>query len=134
MKSIDNVTPRKMLKIMPDGLKTRGYVKLTAGESHVIDYIGYSVYPAKKKETGEPILRKDGTQCMSCTAYIGLDGKFYTTVRNDTVISQLVSETGDFPDTEGLYEYPGLDVMVSSVQIKVKMGDKEYPIIAFEPA
>lgn len=133
MKCIDNVTPRRLLEIIPESIRNRSYIKMELGSKHNIDYVCYSVYPAKQKETGALVTRKDGSQVFQCTAYIGLDGNRYTTAKSETVISQLISETGNYPDEVGQWEFRNLNVDVKIIQVKVKFGDKEYPVFAFEP-
>lgn len=136
MQSIDNVTKRSMLAIIPDEYKGRVYRKVNAGEEYRIDSVIYSVYPVKDKETGEYLIRKDGEPVLNCTAYIGFDDGSYTTSKGETVISQLISETGNYPDVAGYHLYP-CDCavrIITTTQEYGKAGNrKSFPIWAFEP-
>lgn len=133
MKCIDNTTPRRMYNLIPEDIRNRSYVKLNLGELKTIDYVCYSVYNAKDKETGEHIFRKDGSEVFKVTAYVGFTDNTYTTMSSNAVIDQLITETGNFPDELGQWAYTPLDVPVKVIQTKAKYGDKEYPVTVFEP-
>ena len=132
MKSVNAVTPIKMLAVIPDVFKGMDYVKLKAGDEKVIKGVAYSVYPAKDKE-GNRILRKDGSEVMRTTAYIGFSDGSYTTTKYDLPISQLVSETGMYDDTKKGITLYDCDCAIRAVNVTVRMGNKDVQIIAFEP-
>lgn len=137
MQKIENVTKRSMLSIIPEPFKLMTYVKVNAGDTKKITIVAYSVYPVKDKESREYMIRKDGTPVTNVTAYIGFDDATYTTSHGDTVINQLVSETGNFPDEPNVYVYDKLDCDVKIITTTAKYGKgpnaKSFPIWAFEP-
>ena len=136
MQTVTNVTKRSMLKVIPSEFKAMIYTKVNDGETRRITKVCYSVYPVKDAETNEPMTRKDGTIVTNVTAYIGFDDGSYTTSHGDTVINQLVSETGDFPDEVGQYTYDcNCPVRVITIQATYGRGKsaKTYPVWAFEP-
>ena len=136
MQSATSVTKRSMLKVIPDYFKTMTYTKVNDGDLKTINKIVYSVYPVKDAENGGYLMRKDGTPVTNVTAYIGFGDGTYTTSHGDTVINQLVSETGDFSDIEGQYEFD-VDCPVKIITIQQTYGKgktaKTFPIWAFEP-
>lgn len=132
MKSVKNVTSIKMLAIMPEQFKGLDYQKLKAGDEKTITHVAYSVYPAKDKE-GTGIFRKDGTPVMRTTAYIAFDDGSYTTTKYDLPISQLVSETGMYDDSAVGITVFDSNCPVRAISVSVRMGQKDYEIIAFEP-
>ena len=136
MQSVDNVTKRSMLKIIPNAYKDMKYTKVNNGDVKTITKVTYSVYPVKDTETGGIMIRKDGSPVTNVTAYIGFSDGTYTTSHGDMVINQLVSETGDFPDVEGQYEFDtDCPVKVITTQAKYGKGPnaKTFPVWAFEP-
>lgn len=132
MKSVSNVTSIKMLAIMPEQFKGLDYIKLKEGDEKTIIHVAYSVYPAKDKE-GLGITRKDGSIVYRTTAYIAFSDGTYTTTKYDLPISQLVSETGMYPDNATGITICDCDCKVKAVSVSVRMGQKDYAIIAFEP-
>lgn len=137
MQKIENVTKRSMLNIIPEPFKSMTYVKVNAGEVKKITIVAYSVYPVKDKESHEFLIRKDGSPVTNVTAYIGFDDGTYTTSHGETVINQLVSETGNFSDEPNVYVYDRLDCNVKIITTTAKYGKgptaKSFPIWAFEP-
>lgn len=134
MYSIQNTTSRAMMKVLPPYLREHNakYVKVNKGEKHTINYVAYSVYVAKGKD-GKPIMRKDGSNLLNTTAYVGFDDNSYTTVKNDVAIGQLISETGDYPDDVGVYEHEIPPCPVEITTVSQKFGDKSYDVFAFIP-
>lgn len=132
MKSVNNVTSVKMLAIMPEQFKGLDYVKLKENDEKTINHVAYSVYPAKDKD-GLGITRKDGSIVYRTTAYIAFTDNTYTTTKYDLPISQLVSETGMYPDNQPGITIYDCDCKVKAVSVSVRMGQKDYAIIAFEP-
>lgn len=136
MKTIDNVTKRAILKLIPNAFRGMDYVKVKDGDKYTIIKVTYSVYFAKDKDTGDYILNRAGERVLNTTAYIGFADGTYTTSKGDTVISQLVSETGDYPDAEGVYDFDcNCPVKVITVNATYGRGSKakQYPVWAFEP-
>lgn len=136
MQSINSVVKRSMLAIIPDECKGLEYRKVAKGEEYRITGVVYSVYPVKSKETGEYLIRKDGNPVLNCTAYIIFHDGTYTTSKGDTVIGQLVSETGNFEDVAG-HQYFACDCPVRIIETTAEYGKagskKSFPIWAFEP-
>lgn len=136
MQSIDTVVKRSMLAIIPEDCKGMTYRKVTKGEEYRITGVVYSVYPVKSKETGEYLIRKSGEPVLNTTAYILFQDGSYTTSKGDTVIGQLISETGDYPDSAGQHYYP-CDCPVRIIETTAEYGKagskKSFPIWAFEP-
>lgn len=137
MKSATTVTKRSMLAIIPDVFKSAEYRKVNKDETYTITKVVYSVYPVKSKETGEYLLKRNGDVVLNTTAYIGFDDGTYTTSKGDTVISQLVSETGDFPNMEGYHEFNVDNCKVRIVETMAEYGKgpakRSFPIWCFEP-
>lgn len=132
MKSIANVTPIKMLSVIPDEYKGKDYVKLKSGDEKKIVKVAYSVYPAKDKE-GAGIFRKDGSVVFRTTAYMLFSDGTYSTTKYDLPISQLVSETGMYDDSKSGVTIFDCDCPVRACDFIVRMGNKDVSIIAFEP-
>ena len=132
MKSVNNVTSIKMLNVMPEQFKGMDYQKLKDGDVKTIKHVAYSVYPARNDE-GEGIFRKDGSIVYRTTAYMAFDDGSYATTKYDLPISQLVSETGMYPNNETGITYFDCDCKIKAVSVSVRMGKKDYDIIAFEP-
>lgn len=133
----DNVTPAYLLAVLPDELKVRKaqFFKPTADVIKALDYIAISTYPAKNAEK-LVITRKDGTVVMNHTVYAGFMDGSYTTLKCDTALSQAISVI-DFDvdlNSEGIIDAV-LDepIDVGFVQVKEKMGKKEYDYWAFNP-
>lgn len=137
MKSANTVTKRSMLAIIPDAFKGSEYRKVNKDEIYTITKVVYSVYPVKNKETGEFLLNRHGDPVLNTTAYIGFDDGTYTTSKGDTVISQLVSETGDYPDIAGYHEFVVDECKVRISECMAEYGKglakKSFPIWCFEP-
>lgn len=137
MQSVSTVVKRSMLAIIPDRFKDWTYRKVSKDETYTITIVVYSVYPVKDKESGEFLLNRRGEPVLNCTAYIGFDDGTYTTSKGDTVISQLVSETGNYPDTAGYHEFPVDNCRVKIIETMAEYGKagnkKSFPIWCFEP-
>ena len=137
MKSAATVTKRSMLAVIPDCFKNAEYRKVNKDEEYTIVKVVYSVYPVKSKETGDFILKRNGDPALNTTAYIGFSDGTYTTSKGDTVISQLVSETGDFPDVAGYHEFDVDECKVKIIECMASYGKgsakKSFPLWCFEP-
>ena len=132
----DNVTPSYLRAVMPKALKDRNaqFFKPTADVVKDLDFIAISVYPAKNSEK-MVITRKDGSIVMNSTVYAGFTDNTYTSLKCDTALSQALSVVGDLDlNAEGTYEYPLTETIKTGfVQVKEKMGKKEYDYWAFDP-
>lgn len=134
MLSVDHVTTRAIRAVLPEPFKGMTYTKLADGMEVRITKISYSVYPAKDKETKEILTRKDGTQLMKTTAYIGFDDGTYSTVANEYAIGQLISVTGDFAeDTGGVYSFDIEPCHVRVTTKDIQYGNKTFPSWVFIP-
>ena len=132
----DNVTPSYLRAVMPKALQDRNaqFFRPTSDVVKDLDFIAVSVYPAKNSEK-MIITRKDGSIVMNTTVYAGFTDNTYTSLKCDTALSQALSVVGDIDlAIEGTYEFPLEDhIKTGFVQVKEKMGKKEYDYWAFNP-
>ena len=132
----DNVTPSYLRAVMPKMLKEGNaqFFKPSADVVKDLNFIAISVYPAKNSEK-MIITRKDGSVVMNATVYAGFTDGTYTSLKCDTALSQALSVVGDLDlSVEGTYEYPLNEfIKTGFVQVKEKMGKKEYDYWAFNP-
>lgn len=137
MKTVATVTKRAMLAVIPDCFKESEYRKVNKDEIYTITRVVYSVYPVKDKETGEYMINRRGNPVLNVTAYIGFDDNTYTTSKGDTVISQLVSETGDFENVAGYHDFVVDNCKVKIIETMAEYGKagskKSFPVWCFEP-
>lgn len=135
MFATNEITSKYMAKHIPEQFRAMKYRKVAIGEELRITKIAYSTYEAKNPE-GEPILYKDGSPVLKTTAYIGFSDGSYTTSHGDTVVGQLVSETGAYPEEIGVENHE-VDCPVRIISHKVTYGRgasaKSYDTWAFEP-
>ena len=136
MPKADNVTPLYLMAVLPEFIKDskRAFFKPSKDIKKDLDYVAISVYPAKNSEK-MIITRKDGSIVMNTTVYAGFTDNTYTSLKCDTALSQALSVVGDIDlAIEGTYEFPLEDhIKTGFVQVKEKMGKKEYDYWAFNP-
>lgn len=133
MQAKDNVSTKAQRAVCPVEFKNRTYIKLEKGQTHTIDSVIYSTYLVKDAD-GSNKLSKAGNPIFKTTAYIGLENNQFTTISNNTAISQLISLTGDFDEyTEGHVKFEGFDQKVMIISDKVTYNDKSWEILVFEP-
>lgn len=132
---VSEVIPKNLLAVIPERYKGMKYKKMNVGDIVTITDITVVSYKAKKD--GEYIQRKDGTYVLNQTCYFGLDGGYYTSIRNNSVLGQVASLVGWFEDGENEQYYP-LDnpekVKIIEVTESMGKGDKakNVPVKAFE--
>ena len=132
----NEVTPRQIRAVLPDEYANRGYVKLEKGMTIEIESMVFSIYQATKKNVdGSRINMEttDGKPITNTTVYLGLTDGRYTSVNGDVATCQMASIVG-FKETE-IGKYPFVldqPETVSVIEVTEKMGNKDYPKIAFE--
>lgn len=134
MMKATEVTPARIKAIMPVSFKDMPYAKPTPGQVKIITKVAYNVYVAKKD--GNAIVRKDGTELMNCTAYVGFDDGTYFTFKNEIALGQLMSITGDIKmDAPNVFYFEVDPCTVKILETTIQMGKdkKSYPSWVFEP-
>lgn len=135
MLKANQITPRQFRNVVPDIFKNRGYITLEKDMSVEIESIVFSIYQATKTvgDEKQELTTKDGTPITNITAYIGFTDGFYSSVNGDIAVQQLASIVGFDETAIGQYPYK-LDTpeKVKTITVNEKMGNKDYPKIAFD--
>ena len=137
MLKADQITPRQFRNVVPEMFKNRGYITLEKDMELEIESIVFSIYQATKRVGDEKQKKKlateDGQPVTNITAYIGFTDGFYSSVNGDIAVWQLASIVGFDETAIGQYPYT-LDQpeKVKTITVNEKMGNKEYPKIAFD--
>lgn len=136
--NVKNITPKKLRGVVPDKYRNLPYRELKKGDKVVIDSCVFSIYPARDKETRQPLTIQNGPNAgktiNNCTVYFGLGDGCYTSLKNDVVESQMCALTGfDTANKEvGYYDFTFDPETVECIEVTVKMGQKDVPAIAFQ--
>lgn len=131
--NVEEVVPKALMAVIPEKFRGMKYHKAMVGEQLTIVSITVVSYQAKNKETGEFIERKDGTPVYNQNCYFELSDGTYTTIRNDKVLGQVAMLTGWYEDGESEQTFDlKRPEKVEIIEIKTKMGKKEYPVRAFK--
>lgn len=130
---VSEVVPKALMNVIPDAYKGMRYKRMKVGDKITIHDVCIVTYPAKSKSTGDPIIRKDGSQVYNQTVYFGIgDGK-YSSLRNEKALGQIAQLVGWY-ETDPGDAYYTLDKpeSVEIIETTVKMGNKEVPVLAFK--
>lgn len=131
------VSTRAQRAVLPPSFKDMLYSKVQAGERKTIVKVAFSVFIARDKESREPLKSKKGNDIHNVCAYVGFDDGYYTTVKNEIAVSQLVHVAGDYDaNAIGVTEFNLTEpchVLITTVKQKYR-NNKEYEVTAFAPA
>ena len=133
MLTADKVLSPGVRKMLPIEMKGFGYSKVKAGDVKTITDVVYNVYQARNKD-GQLMETQAKEPVINVTAYVGFDDDTLSTFTGKTALGQLASETGDIPTIIGVYHTRLANpIKVEIIEVSQKFGNKEYPMLAFEP-
>jgi len=136
--NVNNITPKKLRGVVPEEYRNMPYRELKKGDKIVIGSCVFSIYQARDKETRKGLTIENGPNAgkpiTNCTVYFGLGDGCYTSLKNDVVESQMCALTGFETVNKdiGYYPFHFDPETVECIEVKVKMGQKEVPVIAFQ--
>jgi len=135
--NVKEVTPRSIRGVIPEDYRAMPYIALNEGDKITIKSCVFSVYPARNKETHEPMRVEKGPNAgkliTNITVYFELSDGHYTSLKNDVVTGQMCALTG-FDDSSdvGYYRFDFEPETVTVCKTETKMGQKTVPILAFQ--
>ena len=135
MLKANEVVPFKLKNVVPAMCKGRTYVPMTEGLKFSIRGIAINVWAARG-EDGNEMMTKDERLITRRAAYFLINDDAYSSVSGHTAVEQLISCAPEILDRvePGTYEASQIEpISVTTITVTEKMGQKEYPYIAFEP-